>query len=217
VHLVSFQILDRQKFKADLISKDVEQHDGSIGSGYTVENIQKIGNVKPPAPFEAGWKDTAVMYPGDVTRIMARFDRPGRYVYHCHILSHEDHEMMRAYHVGPWDANTDMPYDCDHEADQVQRPLAFADGVSMDMSPNPMNPSTTISFTLPQSAHVRLTVFDVRGRMVKVLMHGDQTAGAHRVTWTGDSDSGAQAASGAYFARLETDLGTFVQKVILVE
>lgn len=40
------------------------------------------------------------MYPGEVTRIIARFDRPGRYVWHCHILSHEDHEMMRPFHVG---------------------------------------------------------------------------------------------------------------------
>lgn len=41
------------------------------------------------------------LLPGQVTRIKMRFDRPGRYVWHCHILSHEDHEMMRPYHVGP--------------------------------------------------------------------------------------------------------------------
>jgi FtsP/CotA-like multicopper oxidase with cupredoxin domain len=54
----------------------------------------------PPAPGEAGWKDTVQMFPGEVTRVIARFDRPGEYVWHCHILAHEDHEMMRRYVVG---------------------------------------------------------------------------------------------------------------------
>ena len=40
------------------------------------------------------------MYPGEVTRVIAKFKRPGEYLYHCHILSHEDHEMMRPYYVG---------------------------------------------------------------------------------------------------------------------
>ena len=100
LHLVSFLILDRQKFKAHLVDKiNVDMH-GHETIGGRLENVQVIGQPRSAGAYEAGWKDTAVMYPGEVTRIIARFDRPGRYVWHCHILSHEDHEMMRPYRVG---------------------------------------------------------------------------------------------------------------------
>jgi bilirubin oxidase len=49
----------------------------------------------PPEDWEAGFLDSVIVYPGMVTRIRARFDKPGRYVWHCHILEHEDNEMMR--------------------------------------------------------------------------------------------------------------------------
>jgi hypothetical protein len=58
------------------------------------------GATRPPEPWEAGWKDTVIAYPGEVTRVKAEFDLPGLYVWHCHILSHEDNEMMVPYCVG---------------------------------------------------------------------------------------------------------------------
>jgi spore coat protein A len=88
LHLVAFQVLSRQKFKAD--------QDFETGA---LDDIRLLGNGKPPAANEAGWKDTVVMFPGEVTRVIAKFDRPGEYVWHCHILSHEDHEMMRRFFV----------------------------------------------------------------------------------------------------------------------
>ena len=47
-----------------------------------------------------GWKDTVIAYPDEVVRIKAQFDIPGLYVWHCHLLSHEDNEMMVPYCVG---------------------------------------------------------------------------------------------------------------------
>jgi spore coat protein A len=60
---------------------------------YTDESV-------PPEPNEAGWKDTVRADPGMVTRIIVRFEGyGGRYVWHCHMLEHEDNEMMRPYEV----------------------------------------------------------------------------------------------------------------------
>ncbi|MEU8170047.1 multicopper oxidase [Micromonospora sp. NPDC049004] len=55
----------------------------------------------PPAPGERGRMDTVLAYPWEVTRIKARFDLPGRYAWHCHLLEHEDNEMMRPLDVLP--------------------------------------------------------------------------------------------------------------------
>ena len=63
------------------------------------DKIKVKGKPRDPAENEKGWKDTVVSLPGEVTRVIAKFDRKGRYVWHCHILSHEDHEMMRPFEV----------------------------------------------------------------------------------------------------------------------
>ncbi|GIG90477.1 multicopper oxidase family protein [Plantactinospora endophytica] len=59
---------------------------------------------RPPEDPERGFKDTVVVLPGHVTRVKARFDTAGRFTWHCHILEHEDNEMMLPYHVGPMPA-----------------------------------------------------------------------------------------------------------------
>jgi len=85
IHLISFQILGRRPF--DPIKFDR----GSLV--YT-------GPIEPPPPVEAGWKDTVRADPGYETSIIAKFEGyTGRYVWHCHILEHEDNEMMRPYEV----------------------------------------------------------------------------------------------------------------------
>jgi bilirubin oxidase len=59
------------------------------------------GDIRGPGPGESGFMDTVIAFPGEVTAIKAMFDIPGLYVWHCHILEHEDNEMMRSYCVGP--------------------------------------------------------------------------------------------------------------------
>lgn len=101
VHLVHFQVLNREGFSADAVAQSLLQHDGSEGVGYRLENIVTDGQLRPPGVTEDARRDMVMALPGEVTRIKMTFDKPGRYVWHCHILSHEDHEMMRPFHVGP--------------------------------------------------------------------------------------------------------------------
>jgi spore coat protein A len=86
LHLVRFQILDRRRFNAGLYMSTRE--------------LKFTGDAVPPEASEAGWKDTVRAQPGMVTRIIVHFEGyAGRYVWHCHILEHEDNEMMRPYEV----------------------------------------------------------------------------------------------------------------------
>jgi spore coat protein A, manganese oxidase len=59
------------------------------------------GTARGPEAWETGRKDTVIAYPDEITRVKATFDRPGLFVWHCHIVEHEDHEMMRPYRIGP--------------------------------------------------------------------------------------------------------------------
>jgi len=64
-------------------------------------NNLPIGAPRPPEPNERGRKDTVISYPGEITRVRTTFSHAGLYVWHCHIVEHEDNEMMRPYAVGP--------------------------------------------------------------------------------------------------------------------
>jgi len=77
LHMVMFQVVDRTPM-------------GQVIGG---------PSTRPPEPWEAGYKDTVMALPGEITRIKAKFDIAGRYAWHCHIIDHEDNEMMRPYEV----------------------------------------------------------------------------------------------------------------------
>jgi len=87
LHEVAFEVVNRQ----DLVSDGDE----------VVQPLAIDGSPRIPDPGESGLKDTVTAYPAQVTRIRATFETPGQYVWHCHILEHEDNEMMRPLRVGP--------------------------------------------------------------------------------------------------------------------
>ena len=83
--------------------------------------------------------------------------------------------------------------------------------------PNPFNPSTTIKFSLPQSANARLAVFNVLGQEVIVLAEGRFIAGEHAVVWDGQDAGGSRVTSGVYFYRLTTESFTEQRKMVLLK
>jgi spore coat protein A len=87
VHEVLFEVVNRQDILIDEEHKQVQVTPGS-------EPLD-------PEPWEEGLKDTVIAYPGQVTRIRSQFKTPGQFVWHCHIVEHEDNEMMRPYRIGP--------------------------------------------------------------------------------------------------------------------
>ena len=88
IHEVVFEVVGREGLVLD-------------DEGEPVSPLQTDGQVTGPEPWETGFKDTVTAYPGQVTRVKATFTNPGQYVWHCHIVSHEDNEMMRPFRVGP--------------------------------------------------------------------------------------------------------------------
>jgi FtsP/CotA-like multicopper oxidase with cupredoxin domain len=88
IHEAAFQVVNRQDLALD-------------ENDEVIQPIQLTGNPDPPEPWESGWKDTVIAYPSQVTRLRLRFAKPGQFVWHCHIVEHEDNEMMRPYRIGP--------------------------------------------------------------------------------------------------------------------
>jgi len=82
--------------------------------------------------------------------------------------------------------------------------------------PNPFSEQTTLEYVLPDPASVRLAVYDVLGRQVRVLIDGKQKAGRHTVQWDGHDESGKKMASGVYLARLVVEGTTKVRKMTFV-
>ena len=87
IHEALFEVINRQAIHVD-------EDAGTVQVDHDAEPA-------PPEAWETGFKDTVIAFPEQVTRVRLKFSTPGQFVWHCHIVEHEDNEMMRPYRIGP--------------------------------------------------------------------------------------------------------------------
>lgn len=199
LHQVSMQLLNRQKFSAT-----VDPVTGKPGL------IKFTGPARTPELEERGWKDTYLMYPGDVTRVITHFDLPGRYVWHCHILSHEDNEMMRPFHVGT------IPQPLLTQKSNLQmnslpdRTRELENRLFLKAYPNPFNSNLTLELTLDKTAMVTVNLYDVKGSRLLQLHKQQSALGNYQFTVDGNN-----LENGTYICEIMVDQQRLFRKLIL--
>jgi hypothetical protein len=112
--------------------------------------------------------------------------------------------------VGLAFGDTYTPVPGDHDVPALASP-------QLTVAPNPFNPTTRISFELPEPSPTWLSVVDLTGRRVATLRRETLDAGRHEVDWRGTDDDGRRLASGTYLLRLDTSLGTTARPVVLLK
>jgi hypothetical protein len=134
------------------------------------------------------------------------------YVWHCHIIDHEDNEMMRPYNVVA-NANAVRTSSSALAQEEIavvaEMPVRFA----LDQNyPNPFNPTTEIRFAIPENSHVVLKLYNALGQEVQTLVDNEVSAGNHAVRL-----NASRLATGTYFYRLQAGNNVAIKKMMLVK
>jgi hypothetical protein len=98
----------------------------------------------------------------------------------------------------------------------VELEIPLVTGLTLRAAPNPSTGSTKIQYALPAAGPVSIRMFDLSGRLVRVLVHASQIAGAHEIIWNGADDSGRRVPTGIYFVKLDTEAGSRIQRVTIL-
>ncbi len=105
---------------------------------------------------------------------------------------------------------------CDTPASADEQNVATSQLTLMQNYPNPFNPRTTITFVIPEAGTVKLSIYDVTGRLVTTLVREQKLAGQYTVTWDGRNDTGVEVSTGIYFARLESNGQALSKKILFL-
>jgi FtsP/CotA-like multicopper oxidase with cupredoxin domain len=216
--------------------------DGAVGGNPAVTPYL-LGALKPAKLNERGWKDTHVVMPGEVTTFIVRYapttlslaappaqlvysfdpsSGPG-YAWHCHIIDHEDNEMMRPYKVFPSPSRTlgmvprgifiQEPNNLTAKSaiSVTEKLYDIIHAVELEQNyPNPFSGATEIRFKLPESSHVTLSVFNSVGVPVGTLINEEAPAGSNTVRF-----DAANLKPGIYYYQLKTRFDAAVRSMVV--
>jgi spore coat protein A, manganese oxidase len=212
---------------------NVPNTDGAIGGNLAVTPYLQ-GSPIPPDANERGWKDVIKAYPGQVMTYIVRFaptDLPAwwpkffsrygfdpsvgpGYVWHCHIVEHEDNDMMRPLNIQPNPSRNwykDGEPIADANPGGVLPDNTIAAGFGLDQNfPNPFIIQTEINFRVPEDMPVKLTLYNQMGVEVKTLIDAVAPAGNQTVKLYNDA-----LPSGIYYYRLVAGDFTSTKKLVV--
>jgi hypothetical protein len=105
----------------------------------------------------------------------------------------------------------------DYQQTPVEDDQSVTPKVKLTCYPNPFNPETTISYDTPKDGPVQVTIYNLKGQVVKKIIDQLQEKGNHQITWNGLDDRGRKCSSGMYMLRLTTPSGNQSRKVVLLK
>jgi bilirubin oxidase len=208
---------DGESFDMDVINQTVQLGDTEIWEIFNMSMVAHPFHIHDvqfyildrngiiPPENEQGRKDVVLIKQMETVRFIAKFedhaDDEVPYMYHCHMLQHEDEGLMGQFIVVGESIGIDA---------NVTLPIDFS---LFPVYPNPFNPTTTIRFHLVGMQHTAsLRIYDISGQLVETLVNEKLNAGEHEIKWNAVNQS-----SGVYFIRLQSGGFFETEKIVLMK
>lgn len=204
-------VINNQTFDMDLINYNIPLNNTEI---WSITNMSPIGhpfhihdvqfyildrNGNLPPLNERGRKDVVFINPMETIRFITRFEDfandPVPYMYHCHMLTHEDDGMMGQFIV------TDPSVGIEDE-ENINLVKSF---LLKSVYPNPFNPTTNIEYQINEPSEINLSIYNMRGDLVIELLNSYHNSGNYNAVWNGRNFKGQIVPSGTYVVRLSSN------------
>jgi hypothetical protein len=175
---------------------------------------QGIGEAQTGTVVNHTSSDTGELYIGNINvEESPAFEFPQLYFKH---VTNSGIIAVRIIDVGFSDTYASLSGDEDHHVTSVETESVPSVCILRQNFPNPFNPTTTIPYALPKSAHISLIIYNTRGQQIKTLVNSYQQPGHYAPVWNGTDNNGIPVGSGLYFYKMDTPDYSEYKRMILV-